>query len=112
MEITRKALRSLREESILKSALYSARIEGNPMTWDEAKKFFLNKTSSDSVLLPKRIKILNLLNKGRIMNLKQIKKRFAKINERTLRYDLKKLQDQKLIKKLGTTRGVYYSIWK
>jgi len=44
------------------------------------------------------------------MNFNQVKRRFAKVNARTLRYDLKKLQDQGLIKKLGTTRGVYYQI--
>jgi len=43
------------------------------------------------------------------MNLDQIKRRFSNVNERTLRYDLKKLQEQNLIRKLGTTKGVYYT---
>ncbi|MBI4089515.1 MAG: hypothetical protein HY424_02285, partial [Candidatus Levybacteria bacterium] len=30
------------------------------------------------------------------------------VNERTLRYDLKKLQESGFIRKLGTTKGVYY----
>jgi repressor of nif and glnA expression len=43
------------------------------------------------------------------MNLDQIKRRSSNVNERSLRYDLKKLQEQNLIRKLGTTRGVYYT---
>jgi len=42
----------------------------------------------------------------------QIKRRFAKVNSRTLRYDLKKLQDQGLVRKRGATKGVCYEAIK
>jgi DNA-binding transcriptional ArsR family regulator len=37
-----------------------------------------------------------------------IRRRFIQVPERTLRYDLKKLLDRKLIEKSGETRGRYY----
>lgn len=79
---------------------------------EKAKKIFLEKQKFDpsDLLLPRRKEILDLIKEHKIMNFNQIKRRFSKINERTLRYDLKKLQDQKLIRKLGTTKGVYYTI--
>ena len=79
---------------------------------EAAKNIFLEKRKFDysDLLLPRRKEILNLIKEHKIMNFDQIKRRFSKINERTLRYDLKKLQDQKLIKKLGTTKGVYYTV--
>ena len=76
-----------------------------------AKKTFLEKQKfvPGDLLLPRRKEILILIKEHKIMNFDQIKRRFSKINERTLRYDLRKLQDQKLIKKLGETKGVYYT---
>jgi DNA-binding transcriptional ArsR family regulator len=78
---------------------------------ENAKKLFLEKREFDNtdLLLPRRKEILILIREHKMMNFDQLRRRFIKINERTLRYDLKKLQDAKLIKKLGTTRGVYYS---
>jgi Fic family protein len=78
---------------------------------ENAKKLFLEKRKFDStdLLLPRRKEILELVKEHKMMNFDQIRRRFSKINERTLRYDLKKLQDGKLIKKLGTTKGVYYT---
>jgi Fic family protein len=74
-------------------------------------KLILEKQNPDitDFLLPRRSEILKIIKEHKIITLDQIRRRFARISERTLRYDLKKLQDQKLIKKLGTTRGVYYS---
>jgi predicted HTH transcriptional regulator len=67
------------------------------------------KPQIEDFLLPRRAAILTLINEHNIMNLDQIKRRFSNVNERTLRYDLKKLQEQNLIRKLGTTKGVYYT---
>ncbi|TSC89387.1 MAG: Uncharacterized protein G01um10145_544 [Microgenomates group bacterium Gr01-1014_5] len=62
----------------------------------------------EDYLLPRRAEILNIVKEQKLVNFDQIKRRFSKVNDRTLRYDLKKLADQRLIRKLGTTRGVYY----
>jgi len=67
-----------------------------------------NTVSPQDLLLPRRSEILNIIRDHKLMNFDQIKRRFIDVNERTLRYDLKKLQDQNFIQKLGTTRGVYY----
>jgi DNA-binding transcriptional ArsR family regulator len=37
-----------------------------------------------------------------------IRRRFLKVPERTLRYDLKKLLDKNLIERSGETKGSYY----
>ena len=42
----------------------------------------------------------------------QIHRRFLAVNERTLRYDLKKLADSGLIKKRGSTKGASYELTK
>ena len=45
-----------------------------------------------------------------MVNFDIIRRRFLAVNERTLRFDLKKLTDAGLIKKLGTTKGVFYTV--
>jgi Fic family protein len=66
-------------------------------------------TIEDS-LLPRRAEILRIIKDHKMINFDQIRRRFANINERTLRYDIKKLLDNKFINKLGVTKGVYYTI--
>ncbi len=61
-------------------------------------------------LLPRRAEIFRIIQEQKLVNFDRIRRRFSKVNERTLRYDLKKLQDAGHIRKLGTTKGVYYSI--
>ena len=87
-------------------------LEAISQTANEAKKIIITKQKYDSyeLLLPRRAEILKIIREHKIINLDQIKRRFSKVNERTLRYDVKKLTDQKLIKKLGTTKGVYYTV--
>lgn len=75
-------------------------ISGN--TWQDME---INDIDS---LLPKRKEIYLTIKDHGLMNFDMIRRRFMAVNERTLRYDLKKLADAKLIKKLGTTKGVYY----
>lgn len=77
----------------------------------EAKKQILEKqkVSVEDLLLPRRAEILNIIQDHKLINFDTIKRRFMSINERTLRYDLKKLADQGLIRKRGTTKGVYYA---
>lgn len=76
------------------------------------KKSILTKQTPQlaDYLLPRRAEILSIIKDHQIVNFDQIKRRFAKVNERTLRYDLKKLQEAGLIRKRGATRGVYYEI--
>lgn len=77
---------------------------------DETKKLILSKQKIDDedLLLPRRGEMLRIIKEHKIINFDSIKRRFSQVNGRTLRYDLKKLQDGKFIQKLGTTRGVYY----
>lgn len=81
-------------------------------TAKEAKKLVVQKQQADvtDYLLPRRAEIYNIIKDHKMVNFDQIKRRFAKVNSRTLRYDLKKLQDKGLIKKRGSTRGVYYEV--
>ena len=87
-------------------------LEAIAQTAEKAKVTVLEKQKPgvEDFLLPRRAEILRLIREQKMMNFNQVKRRFTKVNARTLRYDLKKLQDQGLIKKLGTTRGVYYQI--
>lgn len=87
-------------------------LEAISQTANDAKKIIITKQKydPDELLLPRRAEILKIIREHKIINLDQIKRRFSKVNERTLRYDVKKLTDQKLIKKLGTTKGVYYTV--
>ncbi len=62
----------------------------------------------EDFLLPRRAEILRIIREQKLINFNSIHRRFLKVNERTLRYDLKKLVDAEFIRKRGTTRGVYY----
>ena len=81
-------------------------------TAQKAKEMVMNKQKAEltDYLLPRRAEIFNIIRDQKMVNFDQIRRRFAKVNERTLRYDLKKLQDAGHIRKLGTTKGVYYQI--
>lgn len=78
----------------------------------EAKEMVLTKQKAEvtDYLLPRRAEIFNIIKDHRIVNFDQIRRRFIAVNERTLRYDLKRLQDGGFIRKRGTTKGVYYEI--
>ena len=88
-----------RNKMLLRSALASARIEGNPLSLE----------SLTETLLPRREEILNIIKDHQLVNFDFIARRFTAINPRTLRYDLKSLLDKGLIVKRGTTKGVFYS---
>ena len=76
----------------------------------EAKELVLqkNELTVEDYLLPRRGEILKIIKDHKLINFDSIKRRFDKVNERTLRYDLKSLQDQGLVRKRGSTKGVYY----
>ncbi len=80
----------------------------------KAKTLVLTKKEAEAedFLLPRRLEILNIIKDHKLVNFDTIRRRFQKVNERTLRYDLKKLADSGFIRKRGTTRGVYYEAIK
>ena len=64
-----------------------------------------------SVLLPPRQEeIYNTIKDHRLVSFDFIRRRFLKVPERTLRYDLKRLAETNFIIKIGKTRGSYYRI--
>lgn len=87
-------------------------LEAIAASCEEAKQQILakNKIDLEDLLLPRRVEILNIIKDHKIINFNSIKRRFLSVNERTLRYDLKYLMNQGLIKKRGTTKGVWYQI--
>lgn len=85
-------------------------LEAIAFTAQQIKELMLQKQNLEAkdYLLPRRAEILTLIKEHKLISFNQIQRRFLKVNDRTLRYDLKKLQDSGLIKKRGTTKGVYY----
>lgn len=85
-------------------------LESIAETAKQVKEQFLKKDQIkvEDLLLPRRSEILNIIREHGMVNFDTIRRRFLSVNERTLRYDLKKLAYQGLIKKRGTTKGVYY----
>ena len=61
-------------------------------------------------LPPRQEEIYNVVRDHKVVSFDMIRRRFTKVPERTLRYDLKKLLDRGLIEKSGETRGRYYRI--
>jgi Fic family protein len=81
-------------------------------TAEQAKVLVQTKQKAEATdyLLPRRAEIFNIVRDQKIINFDQIRRRFMAVNERTLRYDLKQLQNAGLIRKRGTTKGVHYEI--
>ncbi len=63
-------------------------------------------------LSPRQGEIVDIIKDHHVIPFDMIRRRFLKVPERTLRYDLKKLVDKGLIEKSGETRGRYYRIRK
>ncbi len=78
----------------------------------QAKALVLEKQHAEvgDYLLPRRAEILSIVRDHKLVNFDTIRRRFMAVPERTLSYDLKKLQDSGLIRKRGTTKGVWYEI--
>lgn len=89
-------------------------LEAIEATAREAKEMVLQKQKAEitDFLLPRRAEIYNIIKDHSLVNFDIIRRRFMAVNERTLRYDLKKLQEADLIRKRGTTKGVYYEVEK
>lgn len=75
----------------------------------ELKKEILDKDfSREDTLLPRRRKILSIIRDHKEMSLESLQRRFLKVPGRTLRYDLKSLEKEGYISKIGSTRGALY----
>ena len=73
-------------------------LEAIAETANKIKELIKAKQKSDvsDFLLPRRGEIYSIIRDHKMVNLDFIHRRFMKVNQRTLRYDLKKLQDQRL----------------
>lgn len=65
--------------------------------------------TKDSLFI-KQSAILETIKEHGMVNSQTLKRQFLGIKERTLRYHLKRLQNLGLIKKRGTTKGVWYEL--
>src|SRR3989344_92609 len=63
----------------------------------------------EDTLLPRRQEILQIIREQRLCSFNMIKRRFRKIPDSSLHYDMQILLKKGFIKKLGSTRGVVYS---
>lgn len=97
----------IQRANLLKSSLFSARIEGNPLLLSDIEKTE-DKNKKEPFLPPRQGEILNLIKEHNILSFDMLRRRFLKVPERTLRYDLKKLVDNGLIETAGETRGRVY----
>ena len=68
------------------------------------------KNGEEKLLPPRQEEIYLIIKEHTIVSFDNIRRRFLKVPERTLRYDLKKLVDKGLTIKIGQTRGSYYKI--
>lgn len=59
-------------------------------------------------LPPRQEEIYSIINDHKVVSFDMIRRRFLKVPERTLRYDLKKLSEKNVIEKTGETKGRYY----
>ena len=64
------------------------------------------------LLPPRQEEIVRIIRDHVFVSLDLLQRRFAKVPGRTLRYDLKKLQQKSLIVKSGHTRGSLYKASK
>ena len=61
------------------------------------------------LLPPRQEEMYFIIKDHRMVSFDFLKRRFLKIPGRTLRYDLKKLQNGGYVVKVGKTRGSYYT---
>jgi Fic family protein len=82
---------------------------------DTAEKTFeqlknIKEEKAEDSLLPRRQEILQIIREQRLCSFDQIKRRFTKIPDSSLHYDIQVLIRKAFVKKLGSTRGVVYSV--
>ena len=74
------------------------------------KELSVKEYKKEDLLLPKRKEILDIIRDHEVVSLDFISRRFYKVSDRMIRYDLKKLEEEGYIIKLGATRGARYRI--
>ena len=74
------------------------------------KQIELVQSGKETLLPPRQEEIYLIIKEHTIVSFDNIRRRFLKVPERTLRYDLKKLSDKGLTIKIGQTKGSYYKI--
>lgn len=62
------------------------------------------------LLPPRQEEIYNIIKDHPFTSFNMVRRRFLEVPERTLRFDLKRLLDMKLIIRIGKTRGSFYKI--
>lgn len=62
------------------------------------------------ILPPRQEEIYRIISDHKVASFDVIRRRFLKVPERTLRYDLKKLQEKSLVMKVGMTKGSFYTV--
>ena len=75
---------------------------------EKLKELILEEQNRKILLPPREEEIFNIIKDHPMISFDFVRRRFLKVPERTLRYDLKKLADKNLIFKIGKTRGSYY----
>ena len=68
------------------------------------------KNGKENLLPPRQEEIFLIIKEHTVVSFDNIRRRFLKVPERTLRYDLKKLVEKELVIKIGETKGSYYKI--
>ncbi len=61
-------------------------------------------------LLPRREEIVNIIRDHQMVTFDFLTRRFVAVPKSTLHFDIKQLMKGNYIKKLGTTRGVVYTL--
>jgi Fic family protein len=74
----------------------------------KAKVATISKSKTEDFLLPRRREILEIIKDHQMISFEQIQRRFLKVPARTLRYDIKQLEKEGFVDKIGATRGVLY----
>ena len=77
---------------------------------DLKKQIESAQNGKEKLLPPRQEEIYLIIKEHAVVSFDNIRRRFLKVPERTLRYDLKKLIDKGLTIKIGQTRGSYYKI--
>lgn len=85
-------------------------LEAISQTAQKARELVLQKQQAEveDYLLPRRTEILNIIRDHKLVPFDTIRRRFMAVPDRTLSYDLKWLVDRGLVKKRGSTKGVWY----
>lgn len=69
----------------------------------------INQEKPEDSLLPRRQEILSIIKDHKMVSFDFLKRRFYKIPESSLHYDVRELIKKRFIRKLGSTRGVLYA---